>query len=185
MRRGELLSLQWSQVQFAPRTELFLPGAKTKSKRDRRVPMSRMLRAVLEARRTDPAGQLLPPEAFVFGDDVGRRRHSIKTAWRLTCQRAKIEGVHFHDLRREAGSRWMDAGVPLATIQRWLGHANISQTSTYLGASLGHDESDMERYERAAGRLAQTGISDAPTEPDPTTTTRLTLELTEKNPIVH
>ena len=62
-------------------------------------------------------------------------------------KRAKITGLHFHDLRREAGSRWMDAGIPLATIQRWLGHANISQTSTYLGASLGADELDMQQYE--------------------------------------
>ena len=73
----------------------------------------------------------------VFGDEVGRRRGSIKTARRLTCQRAKIDGLHFHDLRREVGSRWMDAGVPLATIQRWLGHHNISQTSTYLAGSGG------------------------------------------------
>jgi len=44
------------------------------------------------------------------------QRKSIKTAWRLTCKGAKFDDLHFHDLRREAGSRWMDAGVPLATI---------------------------------------------------------------------
>ncbi len=105
------------------------------------------------ARRNDPAGEPLPPDAFVFGDEVGRRRRSIKTAWRLTCQRAKIVGLHFHDLRREAGSRWMDAGVPLATIQRWLGHHNISQTSTYLAASGGGDADAMRAFEQATGRL--------------------------------
>lgn len=47
----------------------------------------------------------------------------------------------------------MDAGIPLATIQRWLGHANISQTSTYLGASLGADELDMQVYEARIGRV--------------------------------
>jgi hypothetical protein len=31
----------------------------------------------------------------------------------------------------------MNAGVPLATIQRWLGHHNIAQTSKHLAASLG------------------------------------------------
>ena len=150
-RKGELLSLQWQQVRFSPRAELFLPAQKTKAKRDRRIPISTVLAAVLTRRQADPAGQMLPPDAYVFGDEIGRRRKSIKTAWRLTCQRAGIVDLRFHDLRREAGSRWMDAGIPLATIQRWLGHANISQTSTYLGASLGADELDMQAYEARIG----------------------------------
>ena len=153
LRLGELLSLQWQQVRFSPRAELFLPAQKTKAKKDRRVPVSTALQGVLEARRNDPAGEPLPPDAFVFGDEVGRRRRSVKTAWRLTCQRAKIDGLHFHDLRREAGSRWMDAGVPLATIQRWLGHHNISQTSTYLAASLGGDADEMRAFEQRIGRI--------------------------------
>ena len=152
-RRGELLSLQWHQVRFTP-GELFLPAVKTKTKRDRRVPVSTVLRQVLERRRADPAGHALPPDAYVFGDEVGRRRQSIKTAWMATCRRAKIADLHFHDLRREAGSRWMDAGLPLASIQRWLGHANISQTSTYLGASIGSDDRDMRYFEERIGRIA-------------------------------
>jgi integrase len=151
-RKGELLSLQWHQVRFAPKAELFLPAGKTKAKKDRRIPISSVLAAILTRRRTDPAGAILPFEAYVFGDEIGRPRVSIKTAWRGTLQRAQIPDLHFHDLRREAGSRWMDAGVPLATIQRWLGHANIAQTSTYLGASLGGDESDMRRFEERIGR---------------------------------
>jgi integrase len=157
-RRGELLSLQWHQVRFAPRAELFLVAEKTKTKRDRRIPMSTVLGVVLKRRRLDPAGAVLPPEAYVFGDDVGRRRRSMQTAWEGVLKRANITGLHFHDLRREAGSRWMDAGIPLATIQRWLGHANISQTSTYLGASLGADEQDMRAFEERIGRLTHVDV---------------------------
>ena len=47
----------------------------------------------------------------------------------------------------------MDSSVPLATIQRWLGHANISQTSKYLAATLGGDVDEMRRYEERIGRL--------------------------------
>jgi integrase len=72
--------------------EVFLPAQKTKAKKDRRVPISTTLRAVLDARRNDPAGEPLPADAFVFGDEVGRRRRSIKTAWRLTCKRRKSTG---------------------------------------------------------------------------------------------
>ena len=126
---------------------------KTKAKKPRRVPISAVLRGVLHARRLDPAGDPLPPSAFVFGDAVGRRRRSTKTAWRLTCQRAKITGLHFHDLRREAGSRWMEASVPLATIQRWLGHTNIAQTSTYLATTTVGEHEAMRRFEERVGRL--------------------------------
>ena len=152
-RIGEILSMQWHQVRFSPRAELFIPAHIAKQKRDRRIPISTVLAAVLVRRQTDPAGETLPPDAYVFGNEIGGRRFSIKTAWRLTCQRAGIVDLRVHDLRREAGSRWMDAGIPLATIQRWLGHANISQTSTYLGASLGADETDMRAYEERIGRL--------------------------------
>ena len=114
--------------------------------------MSSVLREILERRRFDPAGAPLPSDSFVFGDEVGRRRKTIKDVWKIALSRAKIDGLHFHDLRRECGSRWMDAGVPLATIQRWLGHTNIAQTSTYLGASLGADELDMQAFEKRVGR---------------------------------
>src|SRR5262245_6225150 len=185
MRRGELLSLQWHQVRFEPRAEIFLPAPKTKGRRDRRVPLSSVLRAVLERRRLDPAGEVLPPDAYVLGDEVGRPRRSLKTAWRLTLERAKIDDLHFHDLRREAGSRWMDAGIPLATIQRWLGHTNIAQTSTYLGASIGGDELDMRAYEERIGRLTHIDGLSRPNGSEPIRSGRVPDEKTQSNAIVH
>jgi hypothetical protein len=45
----------------------------------------------------------------------------------------------------------MDAGTPLATIQRWLGHDNISQTSAYLaGTATGGHEAMRRLDERRA-----------------------------------
>ena len=73
---------------------------------------------------------------------------SMKTAWRLTCQRAQVDNLHFHDLRREAGSRWMDAGIPLATIQRWLGHATLSMTIDTYREYIADHESDARDVER-------------------------------------
>jgi integrase len=180
-RRGELLSLQWSQV----RGDLFLPAGKTKAKKPRRVPISSELQKVLAARRHDPAGDPLLPDAYVFGDEVGRRRHSIKTAWKLTCKRATVVGLHFHDLRREAGSRWMDAGVPLATIQRWLGHHNISQTSTYLAASGGGDADAMRLFEQATGRLRNIAELPGSNGSEPIASDTTATENAQSNPVVH
>jgi integrase len=49
-RRGELLTLQWSQVQWTPKAQIFLPAAKTKTRTDRYVPISARLRPLLEIR---------------------------------------------------------------------------------------------------------------------------------------
>ena len=180
MRRGEILSLQWAQVEgltvdsttmtWAPKAELVLPALKTKTKRDRRIPISSRLKAVLDMRRLDPAGQPMPPDAYVFGQRV----QSVKRAWaravlkahghtptytntaHLTAaSRATLEAInlHFHDLRREAGSRWLDGGVPLHTIRDWLGHTNIAQTSTYLAGTMQTQHVAMQQFEERRAAL--------------------------------
>ena len=176
MRRGEIASLQWKQVEgvtlkgstitWAPKASLMLPFGKTKTRRDRRIPISSRLKAILEMRRLDPAGQPLPMDGYVFGSEIGQRVQSTKRAWatavlkahghtaaytatgQLTAaSRATLAAIdlHFHDLRREAGSRWLEGGVPLHTIRDWLGHTNIAQTSTYL-AGMAQTQHDAIRH---------------------------------------
>jgi integrase len=187
MRRNELLTLQWCQVEgqeprvgdsgvgvvtWLPRAEIVLPYGKTKTKRDRRVPISTRLRAILEMRRFDPAGEPLPSDAYVFGTEIGTRVSCFARAWRSAVLRAhgvrigvtktrdftpenkaalRSINLHFHDLRREAGSRWLEGGVPLHTIQRWLGHTNISQTSTYLSVTDSGSHEAMAKFDQARG----------------------------------
>lgn len=154
-RLGELLSLQWHQVQQdGPRRFVRLPAGKTKSRKERTVPISTRLQAILEMRRKGPDDKEHGPDAYVFGNDAGERVGEVKKAWRLTCGRAKITNLHFHDLRREAGSRWLEGGVPLTVIQNWLGHWNITQTSTYLASTNARQFEAMQAYEL---RLAQRG----------------------------
>ena len=43
--------------------------------------------------------------------------------------------LHMHDLRREAGSRLLERGADLHTVQLFLDHANISTSSRYLRPS--------------------------------------------------
>ena len=153
MRRGEILSLQWSQVRLSPNAQIVLPAWKTKTRRDRTIPISARLRAILEMRRIGPDGKERPGGAYVFGNEVGGRVLSFKRAWQTAVLKAHghkatyVSGanlspvsramlreidLHFHDLRREAGSRWLDGGAPLHVVQSWLGHTNVAQTSSYL-----------------------------------------------------
>jgi integrase len=69
------------------------------------------------------------------------RAHGHEPVWegsgKLSApSRAPLGAVdlHFHDLRHEAGSRWLEAGMPLHHVKEILGQANISQTDTYLNA---------------------------------------------------
>ena len=117
------------------------------------MPVSTRLQAVLSKRRSGSDGQPFPSDAYVFGNEIGERVRFLGQRWVKALRRAQITDLHFHDLRREAGSRWMEAGVPLATIQKWLGHANISQTSTYLATTTSGEHEAMRRFEERIGRL--------------------------------
>jgi integrase len=202
-RKGELLSLQWWQVRFEPKAEIFLPAVKTKTKKDRRVPISSRLRPILEMRATDADGNAHPAEGYVFGNEVGEQVGSVKRAWELAILKAhghrpgyvrKRQGekvirtagldpasrealrqidLNFHDLRREAGSRWLDGGVPLHRVQMWLGHSNIAQTSTYLRADAQDDDLVMRRFEQqtALQRIATEGATGGTKRPSSDTMT--------------
>ena len=153
-RRGELLTLQWSQVKWSngkQRGMLFLPADKTKTKRDRWIPITKPLLNILEMRKHAPNGTEHKPDAYVFGNEVGEPRNSFKGHWWRVCEAAGIEDLHFHDLRREFASRLLESGVvPLHEISEWLGHANIQTTSIYLRTKRASLMQAVERLERAA-----------------------------------
>ena len=169
-RRGELLALQWQDVSLS-RGEFTVRavevGAK-KTGKERVLPISPRLRAVLELVRFDPAGRAHKPTCYVFGDAIGRKVGSPDTAWEtavleahghavqrrpkthaLTAEsRAALQAVdlHFHDLRHEAGSRMVEAGWPLHHVQEMLGHADLKQTSTDLNVTRTGLRESMTRF---------------------------------------
>ena len=57
---------------------------------------------------------------------------SIRESWERTCAAATIAGLHFHDLRREFACRLLESSADLHDVRDFLGHANITTTSTYL-----------------------------------------------------
>ena len=151
--------MQWWQVRWGQNV-IFLPEGLAKSNEARVIPISQRLQAILEMRRLGPDGQPLGPSAHVFGNEVGEPVKSIKTAWKLTCQRAEITGLRFHDLRREFASQLLEAsGVSGHEVRDWLGHANISMTSRYLsltGVGLQNTLKKFEDARKSRTRVAQT-----------------------------
>ena len=64
----------------------------------------------------------------MFGNELGERIGWIKTAWNSTVRKTWISGLRFHDLRHEAGSRFLEGGMPLHVVQELLGHADAGTT---------------------------------------------------------
>jgi integrase len=175
-RQGELLGWQWGDVDL-DRREVRVRGENTKDEETRFLPISTRLAAVLEMAKADPAGCEYPSTAYVFGV-LGQQVKNISKAWE-TCvlrahghepnwvkggklskeSRANLRAIdlHFHDLRHEAGSRWLEAAWPIHHVKEMLGHANISQTDTYLNAGrIGLHES-MRRFEHRGIRWTSVG----------------------------
>ena len=154
MRRGELLGLQWRDIRFGDNGVaewIVLRPETTKTDRSRTIPISDRMATLLSQLRRDPHGVAHGLDAYVFGNAVGGRLDSIKTAWRTTCRRAGILDLHFHDLRREGACRWFEAGVPLHHIRDLLGHADISTTSRYLSVT----PTELQRSIRLAEQVRQ------------------------------
>ncbi len=46
-------------------------------------------------------------------------------------RRAGVRDVRFHDLRHTFGTRMAAAGVPMRTLQEWMGHRDFATTLVY------------------------------------------------------
>ena len=54
---------------------------------------------------------------------------------RSTVQRTSRSDIFLHRLRKTCATRWQEHGVPIRTIQAWLGHKNLETTMIYLGVT--------------------------------------------------
>jgi integrase len=61
-----------------------------------------------------------------------------------------VRDVRFHDLRHTFGTRMAGAGVPLRTLQVWMGHRDFKTTVIY--ADYQPSEQEAELVNRAFGR---------------------------------
>jgi integrase len=179
-RLGELLSLQWRDVDLKHR-RIRLLASKTKDGDERVLPISDALAAALEVARDGPDGKPHPPVAFVFGNGAGERLGSVKTAWRAACRRAKITGLRFHDLRHEAASRFVEAGWPLHHVQEMLGHANLKQTSTYVNARQVDLAATMKKFDQSRAACKPVASTTAPEQLPAGNAS----EASEANPQIH
>ena len=51
--------------------------------------------------------------------------------WRALCRRAGVEGLRWHDLRRESISLLFERGLSISEVQSVSGHLTLQMLSTY------------------------------------------------------
>jgi integrase len=126
MRRGELFSLEWRDVDFSSGI-VTVRAASAKSGQTRRIPLNSEAATVLtlwHKRQGDAS-------ALVFPNAEGTRLDNIAKSWGGVMMLARLERFNFHDLRHTFASRLVQRGVDLNTVRTLLGHSEISTTLIY------------------------------------------------------
>lgn len=117
MRRGEILTLQWKNVEISRRTA-YLPI--TKNGKPRSVPLSTKAVEVLQALPRSIDGRVFPVT-----------RWAMEQVFTGACQRAGIADFRFHDLRHTATTRMAKKVPNLIELSAITGHANLAMLKRY------------------------------------------------------
>jgi integrase len=137
LRRGELLALQWRDVDFTGSVigvrGSFAAGALTtpKSGRVRSVPMaSEVARSLAQLGQR---GSWTDDDDLVFVGELGTYLDgsALRRRYDATLTRAGLRRLRFHDLRHTFGTR-MIAKADIRRVQEWMGHADVQTTVKYL-----------------------------------------------------
>jgi integrase len=118
MRRGEILNLGWSDISWERNV---IVVRKTKSGRDRSVPINSAVAEVLKARL----------QLISSGKVFSISPKTLSSAFTTLARRAGIENLRLHDLRHTFATRLSDAGIDPFTIADILGHRDLNITKRY------------------------------------------------------
>ncbi len=116
MRRGELLSIRWQDVDMSARTIRIL---KTKNGHPRTIPL------------TPKAVEILASMARLDERVFPVTANAVRLAWERLRRRAGLEDLRLHDLRHEAVSRFFEYGLTVPEVALISGHRDPRMLSRY------------------------------------------------------
>lgn len=125
LRRGEIFTLRWSDIDLNTRT-VKVRAFNAKTAKSRIIAMT--TRVYVELSRLWVVSKR-DISALVFGIRV-----TIKTAWAKALKAAEITDFHFHDCRHTAITRMIRAGMPPVEVMRVSGHSTMSAFYRYANA---------------------------------------------------
>jgi len=134
MRRGEILQLRWSDINF-PSSSLIVRGGNAKSGKGRHIPLNDKAKQALVDWRTPQQSE------WVFPGKNGNPITDFKKSWQNIVELTGLSNFRFHDLRHHFASKLVMAGVDLNTVRELLGHSDIKMTLRYAHLAPEHKAS--------------------------------------------
>ena len=137
MRRGEILALKWSDLNFATgelrierqvyiiKAEVIISAPKTKASiRTVILPLS-LLKTLAAYKKTVDSEWMFPSPT-----DNGRPRNpsSVRKRLQLILERAGCKKVRFHDLRHTFATMALENGMDIKTLSAMIGHVSAETT---------------------------------------------------------
>lgn len=118
MRQGEILSLQWQDIDFSRRIAHL---DMTKNGESRDIPLSTIaLKTLRELQRSHQEQRVFP-----------LTKSAVVQAWEHLRERAGMTGFRFHDLRHEAISRLLEKGLNVIETATISGHKELRMLQRY------------------------------------------------------
>jgi integrase len=128
-RKGEILNLKWSDIDFQNRTALL---TKTKNGKPRLLPLTQPVIEELMKHRENN-------NYLIFHNTVSSiRPFDIKKSWATAIKVSGIGHCRFHDLRHTAASNLVKRGRSLFEVGTLLGHSSTTMTARYAHLAIEH-----------------------------------------------
>jgi integrase len=151
MRRGELLRLQWVDVDFQ---HGLIHVRDSKNGTGRRIPMNGVVAETMRTLKGNAAAAehvfRLPPK--MGGGPLKDPRWGFEEAVR----RAGLEQVCFHTIRHSFASHLVMRGVNLKAVQELMGHKTFAMTLRYAHLSPAHAMDAVRSLEGITGDFLET-----------------------------
>jgi integrase len=157
-RRGEILSLRWSQVDFVRRLVRLEPGT-TKNDEPRTLPLVPEVFKVLSTQKAIRDAKY-PSCSWVFFRH-GKPIRRFEEAWKTACKAAVLVDIDghpapiFHDLRRTCVRNLVRAGIPERVAMAISGHKTRSVFDLYNITSEADLQEAAVRLDEYIGQVAK------------------------------
>ncbi|MGH1429372.1 MAG: tyrosine-type recombinase/integrase [Arenicella sp.] len=130
MRLGEISNLTRQQINLEKRT---IHLSDTKNNESRTVPLTNKALVVINEALNHP---IRPMDTHLLfygepGKTGDRKPYVINKLWNQALERAQINDLRFHDLRHEATSRFVEAGLSDQQVSSITGHKSMQMLRRY------------------------------------------------------
>ncbi len=127
MRRGELVRLQWSDIDLARSTLQIL---ETKNGESRVAYLTGMAIEAIKALKSETVVSM-SGSVFLYDDGTPLDGERLDRAWKRIRKAAGLQNFRFHDLRHSCASFLIQNGATLAEVGHVLGHKSVSVSARY------------------------------------------------------